>query len=166
MKTTILILTLTLFFSACATKNPYIVKKPISSYKSEKRYENINISDALMSHFKEWKGVKYKYGGHTKKGIDCSFFVQDAFEKTLNKKIPRTTYSQAKTGKRVDKNELELGDLVFFITSKKGTRHVGIYLGHGDFMHVSTSKGVIISSLSNPYWKKHYWKAKRVLSYN
>ncbi len=152
------------FFSACSISTNSITtnKKDISSYKNSKTYKNINISDALLSHYKEWEGVRYKYGGNTKNGIDCSFFVKDSFI-SLNKKLPRTTYFQAKSGIPISKNELRLGDLVFFITSKKGTRHVGIYLDDGDFMHVSTSRGVMISSLENPYWKRHYWKAKRVL---
>ena len=163
MKRTILFIFSILLITGCSTTNPYTPQKPLSSYKSDKTHKNINISDALLQHFKEWEGVSYKYGGDNKNGIDCSFFVYDAYKNNLKENIPRTTYFQSKSGIEIEKKDLNIGDLIFFITSKKGTRHVGIYLKDGDFMHVSTSNGVMISSLDNPYWKKHFWKAKRVL---
>ena len=112
--------------------------------------------------YSEWKGVKYKYGGNSKNGIDCSAFIQKAYKDKLNIKIPRTTLLQSKIGKQINKSQLELGDLVFFRTGKN-SRHVGIYMQNGNFMHASTSKGVIISKLSNIYFNKHYWKAQRVI---
>ena len=166
MKTTLFSTLLVLFITACSTSNPYTPKKPLSSYKTNNTYKNINISDALLSHYRQWQGVSYKYGGENRDGIDCSYFVYDAYRKTLTKQIPRTTLYQSKSGKSIQKKELTTGDLVFFITSKKGSRHVGIYLKDGDFMHVSTSRGVMISSLSNPYWRAHYWKSRRILSSN
>ncbi|WP_298752330.1 NlpC/P60 family protein [uncultured Arcobacter sp.] len=167
MKTTIFFtLFIILLLTGCSTRNPYTPTKPLSSYKTNDTYKNINISDALLFHYKQWQGVGYKYGGENRDGIDCSYFVYDAFRKTLTKQIPRTTLYQSKTGQSIQKKDLTTGDLVFFITSKKGSRHVGIYLKDGDFMHVSTSRGVMISSLSNPYWRTHYWKARRILSSN
>jgi cell wall-associated NlpC family hydrolase len=155
-----------LLISGCATRNPYTPTKPLSAYKSNTTYQNINISNALLSHYKLWKGVGYKYGGENRNGIDCSYFVYDTYRKSLRKYIPRTTYYQVRSGKSVKKQNLKMGDLVFFHTNKRGTRHVGIYLNHGDFMHVSTSRGVMISSLSNPYWRAHYWTARRILKSN
>jgi cell wall-associated NlpC family hydrolase len=96
-----------------------------------------------------------------KKGIDCSYFVQDAL-KTIKVNIPRTTYYQSKSGYKIPKTQLQTGDLVFFKTTYKD-RHVGIYLNKGHFMHVSTSKGVIISRMDNPYWTSHYWTSRRIL---
>lgn len=157
-----LLLLLISLFTACSNKNVNISKKNTNSYVNNKEYKNINISQALLSHYKQWQGVKYKYGGNTKNGIDCSYFVQDAINSYFDKSIPRTTLYQSKLGVQINKSSLETGDLVFFITSKKGGRHVGIYLDYGDFMHVSTSRGVMISSLNNPYWSKHYWKSKRI----
>lgn len=158
---------ITFFISGCSlsTTQIHTPKKDISFYKTNKKYKNINISDALLTHYKKWEGVGYKYGGNDKNGIDCSFFVKDSFL-YLNKTLPRTTYYQVRSGVPISKTKLQMGDLVFFITNKRGTRHVGIYLKDGDFMHVSTSRGVMISSLYNPYWKRHYWKARRVLTEN
>ena len=164
MKTFLLTLAIIFTFSGCFfSSNNLSHQKNLSVYESEKSYKNINISSAFLNQFKEWEGVTYKYGGESKSGVDCSYFVMNSFQK-ISYKLPRTTLYQSKSGKAVKKNELQLGDLVFFITSKKGTRHVGIYLGDGDFMHASTSNGVMISSLENPYWKAHYWKARRVLN--
>lgn len=161
---TLITIIFTFFITGCSLTQVSLpsYKKDISTYKNSKTYNNINISEALLNHYKSWEGVEYKYGGNNKNGIDCSFFVKDSFT-TLNKKLPRTTLYQSKSGIAISKKELQTGDLVFFITSKKGTRHVGIYLDDGDFMHVSTSRGVMISNLENPYWKRHYWKSRRVL---
>jgi len=155
-----------IFFTGCSQKAPSTPAKRLSSYENNKEFNNINISKALLTQYREWSGTKYKYGGQTKAGIDCSYLVQNTFVSKLNIKMPRTTYHQAKLGVEIQKYQLDTGDLVFFITSKKGGRHVGIYLDHGDFMHVSTSRGVMISNLNNPYWKSHYWKSKRVLLNN
>lgn len=149
-------------FSGCLfTQNQtyYKALQPQQLYTHFK-YNNINVSQALIQHFEKWKGVPYQYAGNSYKGVDCSFFVQDALRKSINVKIPRTTLYQSKSGIEVD--DFQTGDLVFFKTNFKD-RHVGIYLSRGHFMHVSTSKGVIISRLDNPYWQSHYWKTKRVI---
>ncbi len=157
-------LLITLFlFTSCSSKNINQTLRSQKSYYNKAEFKNINISQALIKHYKQWYGVKYKYGGNTKSGIDCSYFVQNAIFTSFAKKIPRTTLYQSKYGIKISQNQLQTGDLVFFHTNKRNTRHVGIYLDFGDFMHVSTSRGVMISNLSNVYWKKHYWKARRIL---
>ncbi|MBT8134956.1 MAG: C40 family peptidase, partial [Gammaproteobacteria bacterium] len=75
--------------------------------------------------------------------------------------IPRSTEYQSKVGRSIPKNQLRAGDMVFFKTGIF-TRHVGMYIDDGDFLHVSSSKGVMISSLENPYWSSAYWKSQRV----
>lgn len=160
-------------FTACSSKP----KNVNYSYNSDKRFpykldynyeitKNLNYDDlynALNHQYKTWKGVKYKYGGTTKRGVDCSAFVQRAFKDNLNIKIPRTTKLQSKVGYEVPMQDIELGDLVFFKTGYK-TRHVGIYLGEGKFLHASTKRGVTISRLDNPYYSKHFWKIQRVIN--
>jgi len=166
----IIFISLCLFFTTgCSYKNSS--QKFISSYKeldnlpypsASLEHTLLQTNNQLKSFYKEWRGVRYKWGGSTKRGIDCSAFVQKAYKNSFNLKLPRTTKYQHKVGKYINKNSLRLGDLVFFKTGWD-SRHVGIYLDNGRFMHASTSKGVIISSLNNRYYKKHYWKAKRVL---
>lgn len=125
----------------------------------------INKTDApklkkLLSHYNEWRGVKYLIGGNTKQGIDCSGFVYLAFKKKLNKNLPRTTQSMAKVGTKISRKNIKIGDVVFFKTGIN-IRHVGIYVGRNEFIHASTSRGVTKSNLNNPYWLNAYWMTRR-----
>lgn len=119
------------------------------------------IKSALLSEYSQWKGTRYRWGGSSHKGVDCSALMQHIFSASLHKYLPRTTFEQIKNGMRVGKGELKAGDLVFFHT-KPGVRHVGVYLGNSEFMHASSSKGVTISSLSNRFWETHYETARRL----
>lgn len=116
----------------------------------------------LEKSYRHYKGTRYKYGGTTARGFDCSGFVQRIYKEAFNINLPRTTKAMMKIGKPVRKNNLKTGDLVFFHTSRK-YYHVGIYLENGIFMHASTSKGVTKSSLNLKYWKRSYLKARRIL---
>jgi cell wall-associated NlpC family hydrolase len=115
----------------------------------------------LYAQFTHWKGTKYRFGGLSKKGIDCSGFVYITFKSQFGINLPRSTKLLAKIGLEIPKSELSPGDLVFFKT-RKLTRHVGIYVENGKFLHVSTKKGVMISQLNNIYWKSKFWMARRV----
>lgn len=114
----------------------------------------------LYAHYNEWRGVKYLEGGQSKSGIDCSGFVQLAYRHKLNKNIPRSTELMSNTGNTVNKKNLRPGDVIFFRTGWK-KRHVGIYIGKNEFIHASSSRGVIKSNLSNPYWSDAYWMSRR-----
>ncbi|MBU3014541.1 C40 family peptidase [Poseidonibacter lekithochrous] len=156
-------------FIGCSKKNtelsPTNLPYPSASLQKtilQNKRKKDSINKNFTNFYSEWKGVKYKYGGNSKKGIDCSAFIQKAFKKTLSIKIPRTTLQQSKKGKSIKKSQLKLGDLVFFKTGRN-SRHVGIYLEKGKFMHASTKKGVTISKLDNTYFHKHYWKSQRIL---
>lgn len=131
-----------------------------------KSHKNLPKNDAPKVKFEKvyqkYKGVKYRYGGTTSRGFDCSGFVQRAYMDAYGKTLPRTTKSMMKIGKKVSKNHLKPGDLVFFHPTSR-YYHVGIYLGDGIFMHASSSKGVIKSRLDLKYWKKSYITARRVL---
>ncbi|WP_434361686.1 NlpC/P60 family protein [Parasalinivibrio latis] len=123
------------------------------------RYESV-LDAPVAGYFAEWKGTPYLYGGNSKSGIDCSAFTQHAFEQLYSLRLPRTTKAQAKAGKQVSLSEKQNGDLVFFKTGKK-VYHVGVYVGDNHFMHASTSKGVILSRLDNPYWTRTFWQVRR-----
>ncbi|KAA0966834.1 NlpC/P60 family protein [Sporosarcina sp. ANT_H38] len=111
-------------------------------------------------------GVKYSYGGNTTGGFDCSGYVSYVF-KQHDINVSRTTTSMHASGTPVSKDDLETGDLVFFNTSGKGVSHVGIYIGDGKFSHASTSKGVRVDKLSDPYyWGERYVGAKRIAGVN
>lgn len=89
--------------------------------------------------------------------------MQNIFHSEFNIKLPRTTWLQVEKGSAVSQKNLRKGDLVFFKTGRT-SRHVGVYIGGRNFINASSSKGVIVSSLDNVYWGKHYWTSRRILS--
>ena len=120
------------------------------------------VQQALLAQFKEWRGTPYRLGGNSRAGIDCSAFVQQTMATRFNMSVPRTTAEQVRIGVEVDRREIQVGDLVFFRTGYS-TRHVGFYLGSGRFLHASTKVGVTINNLDDLYWRKTFWKVRRVL---
>ncbi|HEY9199951.1 MAG TPA: NlpC/P60 family protein [Gammaproteobacteria bacterium] len=115
----------------------------------------------LHQHYSQWQGVRYKEGGMTKDGVDCSGYVFLTYKNKFNKNIPRSTELLSRYGKEIQPGQIMPGDLVFFKTGWK-TRHVGIYINDGKFMHASSSRGVMISNLNNPYWSDAFWMARKM----
>ena len=124
--------------------------------------ESDTIGQILNQQYKDWRYVKHRMGGTSRKGVDCSGLVYQTYRTKFGVAMPRSTEQQSKMGQTVRKEQLKAGDLVFFKTGVF-TRHVGMYIDEGDFLHVSSSKGVMISNLDEKYWKRAYWKARRVL---
>lgn len=122
----------------------------------------------IISTAKSFEGTRYKYGGTTKRGMDCSGLIYTAFLEE-NIAIPRTSRAMSLEGKRLYVKEVTPGDLLFFETNKnkKVINHVGLVVEveRDDiyFIHSSTSRGVIISSLSEAYWNGTFVMARRVL---
>lgn len=125
------------------------------------------VNDTLVQQLQQqavsWQDVPYRYGGHDKSGIDCSGFIQTTFNTVMQVQLPRSTKEQVKVGTKIARENIQAGDLIFFKTGQK-QRHIGIYIEQGKFVHASTSKGVIVSNLSNPYWYNNYWQSRRVLA--
>ncbi len=119
------------------------------------------IRDRLYSRYQEWRGVRYRLGGFSRAGIDCSGLVRIIYQAEFGLTLPRTTLSQAEFGSEIKQADLKPGDLVFFKTGKRAW-HVGIYLENRKFFHASSSKGVTLSRLDNTYWKARYWKSVRI----
>ncbi|RPD90757.1 hypothetical protein EGM88_15515 [Aureibaculum marinum] len=147
------------YFSAIA-----IILFLTSCGASKKAAAVAKVENELEKQYELYKGVPYKYGGTDRRGFDCSGFVAKVYKDGLKTQLPRMTKDMATMGRKVSKNKLKPGDLVFFRPSRK-YRHVGIYLRDDIFIHSSTSKGIIKSSLNNSYWKKKYRYAKRILTY-
>jgi lipoprotein Spr len=115
----------------------------------------------LIEYIHQWWAVPYRIGGSTMNGIDCSNFVKGLTNYTYGLELPRTSREQAAFCKEIEREELREGDLVFFNTGK-GISHVGLYMANNKFVHASTSMGVVISSLDEPYWKRRFVKSGRL----
>ena len=109
--------------------------------------------------YRQWVGTRYRLGGTSTAGIDCSAFVQKTMSGAFNVHLPRSTAEQRYSGHSISKSDLQPGDLVFF----RKNNHVGVYIGGGKFVHASTSQGVTTSSLSESYWTRTYTQSRRVL---
>lgn len=114
----------------------------------------------LFKTLDEWMGTRYRLGGETKDGIDCSALMQILFTSLYGLTIPRTAREQYDFSRRISRTELKEGDLVFFNTIG-GVSHVGMYLQNNKFVHASTS-GVMISDLYEDYWMKRFIGAGRL----
>ncbi len=129
---------------------------------------SFNFADRIINTALEYSGVRYKYGGTSKDGLDCSGLMMISFgEHDYN--LPRSSSQMAEEGKKVKLNEVAKGDLLFFCTGRRNRKinHVGLVVTtEGDeikFIHSSTSRGVIVSSLREGYWNSAFVKATRVL---
>jgi cell wall-associated NlpC family hydrolase len=109
-------------------------------------------------------GIRYRRGGTTPDGgFDCSGFVRHVYQNTVGLLLPRTSAEMAREGEKIDKSELQPGDLVFFNTLRRAYSHVGIYIGEGKFVHAPSSGGVVrVESMELPYWQKRFNGARRV----
>ena len=111
--------------------------------------------NVLLEHVDEWYGTRYRYGGSTKSGIDCSAFVQAVYLSAFAISLPRTARDQYRSSRIISATEVKPGDLVFFNTTG-GISHVGIYLQNNKFAHASTSQGVTVSDMFDPYYLKRF----------
>ncbi len=152
------------FLTACSTPPRYLEQDrgEKNRYFSVTTFSETEVRRQLLEQFNRWKGTPYRYGGNSLNGVDCSAFVQNTYWEKFNKRIPRTTRTQIKVGKRIQKSQLRVGDIVFFKTGRN-SMHNGIYIGNAQFIHASSSKGVTRSSLHNTYWRKRYLTSRRIL---
>jgi lipoprotein Spr len=111
----------------------------------------------------DWIGTPYRFGGNSRKGIDCSAFTKEVYNKVFNLTIKRNSRDIFSMVDPVGKDDLKEGDLVFFKIHSRSISHVGIFLGNGKFAHAS-SRGVAISNLGDAYYNRYFYKGGRLLS--
>ena len=164
-----------LSITSCSTRKQTI-QKPQAKYSNQQisrlskiyglrltHADNLALYDACSG----WLGVRHRMGGNTKSGVDCSGLVSIIYRQVYGRGLERNSAAMLKTNcTPVNRNNLREGDLVFFKTSGSGNSrtptHVGIYLKNGKFIHASTSKGVMVSSLSETYYIRTWITGGRV----
>lgn len=121
--------------------------------------EKLLVDEALT-----WLGTRYKYGGKDYNGTDCSGLTMQVYMKALGIALPRSSREQQQFCKSIHKSKLNAGDLVFFCTGRDKTRvsHVGLYVGNGQIIHSSASRGVIVSRLEEKYYTSTYHSSGHV----
>lgn len=145
----------------------FLNQKSEKPERVKKQAETTEVN-RLIKIVKSYKGSPYKEGGITKKGMDCSGLVNTSFNQ-IDIKLPRSSNAISKKGKEVNLKDVKQGDLLFFDIArlKGGINHVGLVtlIKNGEifFIHSTTSKGVIISSMKQTYWKNEFVVAKRIL---
>ena len=130
-----------------------------------KEYGGNVASTKILKTAAQYKGVPYVFGGTTPRGFDCSGYVQYVFARH-GIRLTRTADTQALEGKFVSKKNLKPGDLVFFTTYEPGASHVGIYVGNNLFWNATSSRGIMLSNLTDSYWGPRYYTARRILTGN
>ncbi|KMJ43992.1 NlpC/P60 family protein [Xenorhabdus khoisanae] len=159
MKLRYLFLLFSLFLIGCTNPASKSTPPPLRVALSDP----IMVIAQLRDQLEQWHSTPYRYGGMDRHGVDCSGFVYRTFYDRFNIRLPRTTSEQTRLGTKISKDDLMPGDLVFFKTgSGESGLHVGIYDTNNEFIHASTSKGVIRSSLDNVYWRRVFWQARRM----
>lgn len=130
--------------------------------------KNKKTADKLVASSNKYLGVPYRTGGMSKSGMDCSGLMCTVYS-SQNIQLPRTSITQASYGKKINLKKAQKGDLIFFKTSsKRRINHVGMIVsvnrGEIKFIHASTSRGVMVSSLNEAYYKKRFAQVNRVIN--
>ncbi len=147
-------LALVIFASCKTVKNPPGAAenrdKPVISKKETGSESDLNFQSLINA----WLGSPYKYGGCTKDGTDCSGMVFTFYKEVYGIELPRSSNEIYQKARKIEESQAKPGDLVFFTIKNNQVSHVGMYMNDRKFIHSSTSKGVIISSLNEPYYKE------------
>ncbi len=162
-KIILILSSIAVFFSCSQKQHKFEIIDNNKQTISDSKTSDVNtVKNMILKEFKKWEGTPHKMGGNSKRGIDCSGFVHHIYTKLFNLNVPRTTRQFFTTGTVINRLQLKPGDLVAF-RPHSYPRHVGIYIGNNKFIHASTTKGVMMSNLGNPYWEKYYVMSRRII---
>lgn len=133
-------------------------------FTAQRLDQAMQTREALRNTAAIYQGVRYKWGGTTPRGFDCSGYMRYIFEKN-GMSMVRTAQQQVGEGIIIPYDQLQCGDLVFFTRTHGGSlvTHVGMYIGDGKMIHAGSSRGVVIADLSINYFQQHYLCARRVV---
>ena len=177
MKKIVIIFILIISFSSCKSSKRAKNKKTssteiITKNKKKEAVENTKTSKSkaenIIDYAKQFEGVRYKWGGTTKAGMDCSGLIYESF-RAYNVSLPRISRDMAKRGDKIVLKDVTKGDLLFFKTGNRrnSINHVGLIISiknkNIEFIHATSSKGVITSWLNETYWHKAFAEARRIL---
>jgi len=144
-------------------ENLEAISSSLAGFLASPEYSGNLDKDEVMYKVIEYLNTPYLWGGTSKRGIDCSAFIQTVVFQALGISIPRTSFEQSNVGEPIDRADLKFGDLVFFDTMRKGrVTHVGMYLDNGYFTHSGSKTGVAVASLDDDFYSRTYLKARRV----
>lgn len=152
-------------------KPPQPKRKTVSAQKSKRPVivasnsgaSGTSTGESIVRTASRFRGVRYRWGGSSRSGFDCSGFTRYVFRHRAGIELPHSASAQFRRGTPVPRNQLKPGDLVFFQTYRRGASHVGIYIGNGKFIHASSAGGrVRIDSLNEGYYRQRYLGARRV----
>lgn len=157
-KITVLLVVFSFVLTSCGSSSSY----------TRNSKKTVSKADKIVANALRYKGTRYKFGGTTRKGMDCSGVVYVAYN-SQKIQLPRVSRDMAQKGRKISLSRVKKGDLLFFKTGKTRNKvnHVGLVVSYKKgivrFVHSTTSRGVIVSSLSEKYWKKAFVKATTIL---
>lgn len=152
-------------FSSCSSVKKATVSRPLPETSIIISGNLSSLQKSLLKEAESWLGTPYLYAGSEKGiGTDCSGLIMQVYLSSCDLKLPRNSAKQAEFCLPLSAEDVEAGDLVFFATGSDPLRvsHVGIMMDAESFIHASTSKGVVVSKLSNPYYKSRLLMYGRV----
>ncbi|MBX2939509.1 MAG: C40 family peptidase [Ferruginibacter sp.] len=150
-------------FTPSLSKASILQKKPRTTTQTVLNKMAATVQNLpLFGFIDDWYYTRYRFGGTTKKGVDCSSFTLQLFRDVYQISLPRTARQQYEISIKVNEEEMQEGDLVFFNT-RGGISHVGVYLVNGYFVHASSSRGVMVSNIREPYFSKRFLGARRIV---
>ncbi len=150
------------FISSCRTNRPNHTtrsnnKSDLSFYEHKLGIHLPNtVNIEFIKAISEWIGTPYKYGGSSISGTDCSGFVSSIYLKVFKIQLERTSLAMSQKARKIEKNNLLEGDLLFFTIEGNKVSHVGMHITEDYFIHASTKKGVVINGLKEPYYNSHF----------